>query len=411
MGDGCTGDLRVWLRQVGLGGPFLVAATDHDAGYWGKNMGISGNLATMSIADLLQFLETGQKSGVLRVSCESVAKEIFFERGSIVGSTSTDPKEYFGQFLLHYGKIDEAQLRSALENQRHQREVPLGKILLSMGVFSESEMMELLHSRALEIIYELFLWEQADFHFEDQTLLPDNLIRIEIKPTSVMMEGVYRTDEWRRYREVLGSDRMVLGLVPGRSPAGVKAGSDIPRILWFVKKRMTIGEICYNMHASPFHVYSRLHQLVSDGVVEVIEEQSQTGLTAAVATEPEVSSETLQQVRDRLSRGAFVEALTLLQGLMEAQPGNPEASTLLAETEPRFVEQTYQGPLTPLTVPKLEASLETVMTMGLGPKEGFILSRINGTWDVRSILSVCPFREAESLLILRKLLDAKLIGV
>jgi hypothetical protein len=79
------------------------------------------------------------------------------------------------------------------------------------------------------------------------------------------MEGVYRTDEWRRYAEVLPSDRVVLELVPGRSPTGVKEGSDIPRILWFVKKRMTVGEICYNMHASPFHVYSRLYQLVADG--------------------------------------------------------------------------------------------------------------------------------------------------
>ncbi len=373
-------------------------------------MGIAGNLATMSVADLLQFLETGQKSGVLRVSRESVTKEIFFEKGSIIGSTSTDPKEYFGQFLLHYGKIDEAQLRLALESQRHQRQVPLGRILLATGVFNETEMMELLRLRALEIMYELFLWEQADFQFEDQAPLPENLIRIEIKPTSVMMEGVYRTDEWRRYREVLPSDRVVLGLVPGRSPAGVKEGSDIPRILWFVKKRMTVGEICYNMHASPFHVYSRLHQLVTEGVIQVVEAQGQPTLMSATAAEPEVSAETLQQAKGRLARGAFVEALTLLQDLLESQPGNSEASALLAAAEPRFVEQTYRGTLTPESVPKLQAALETVMTMGLGPKEGFILSRINGSWDVRSILSVCPFREAESLLILRKLLDAKLIG-
>ena len=204
-------------------------------------MGIAGNLATMSVADLLQFLETGQKSGVLRVSRESVTKEIFFEKGSIIGSTSTDPKEYFGQFLLHYGKIDESQLRLALESQRKQRHIPLGRILLAAGVFSETEMMELLRLRALEIMYELFLWEQADFQFEPQAPLPENLIRIEIKPTSVIMEGVYRTDEWRRYREILPSDRVVLGLVPGRTPTGVKEGSDIPRILWFVKKRITGG--------------------------------------------------------------------------------------------------------------------------------------------------------------------------
>lgn len=364
----------------------------------------------MSMTDLLQFLETGQKSGVLRVSRESISKEIFFEKGVIIGSTSTDPKEYFGQFLLHYGRIDEPQLRLALENQRHQRLMPLGRILLSMGVFNESEMMELLHLRALEIMYELFLWEQADFQFEDQAPPPGHLIRIEIKPTSVIMEGVYRTDEWRRYREVLPSDRVVLELVPGCSPAGVKEGSDIPRILWFVKKRMTAGEICYNMHASPFHVYSRLYHLVADGVVKVVEEQPRAAPTAPAAAEAEVSGEMLQQAKDRLERGALVEALTLLQDLLAAQPGNPEASALLAIAEPRFVEQTYRGTLTPETVPELRASLEIVMTMGLGPKEGFILSRINGSWDVRSILSVCPFREAESLLILRKLLESKLIG-
>ncbi len=373
-------------------------------------MGIAGNLATMSVADLLQFLETGQKFGVLRVSRESVTKEICFEKGFIIGSTSTDPKEYFGQFLLHYGKIDEAQLRLALESQRQQRQVPLGRILLATGVFNETEMMELLRLRALEIMYELFLWEQADFQFEPQAPLPENLIRIEIKPTSVIMEGVYRTDEWRRYREILPSDRVVLGLVPGRTPAGVKEGSDIPRILWFVKKRITVGEICYNMHASPFHVYSRLHQLLTEGVIEVVEAQSQPTPRVAAATEPEVSAEMLQQAKGQLARGAFVEALTLLQDLLESQPGNAETSALLAAAEPRFVEQTYRGTLTPESIPKLQASLETVMTMGLGPKEGFILSRINGSWDVRSILSVCPFREAESLLILRKLLDAKLIG-
>src|SRR4026209_658985 len=79
----------------------------------GRNMGIAGNLATMSVVDLLQFLETGQKSGVLRVSRESVTKEIFLEKVFIIGSISTDPKEYFSQFLLHYGKIDEPQLRLA----------------------------------------------------------------------------------------------------------------------------------------------------------------------------------------------------------------------------------------------------------------------------------------------------------
>jgi len=57
-----------------------------------RNAGIAGSLARMSIADLLQFIGAGQKSGDLRVSRESVTNEIFFEKRVIVGSTSTHPK-------------------------------------------------------------------------------------------------------------------------------------------------------------------------------------------------------------------------------------------------------------------------------------------------------------------------------
>ena len=88
-----------------------------------------------------------------------------------------------------------------------------------------------------------------------------------------------------------------------------------------MKKRIPVGEICYNMHASPFHVYSRLHQLVTEGVIEVVEAQSQPAPQAAAATEPEVSAEMLQQAKEQLARGAFVEALTLLQDLLEVPTG------------------------------------------------------------------------------------------
>jgi len=47
----------------------------------------------------------------------------------------------------------------------------------------------------------------------------------------------------------------------------------------------------------------------------------------------------------------------------------------------------------------------------LGPQEGFVLSRINGESDIESILSVCPFREADSLRMIKKLLDSGNIGI
>jgi hypothetical protein len=42
-------------------------------------------------------------------------------------------------------------------------------------------------------------------------------------------------------------------------------------------------------------------------------------------------------------------------------------------------------------------------------QEGFVLSRINGQWDVRSILKLCPMPEEEALMIFVRLLDRKVI--
>jgi len=372
-------------------------------------MGIAGNLATMSVMDLLQFLETGLKSGILKVSRENITKEIFFEKGTIVGSTSNDPKEYFGQFLLHYGKIDEPQLRLALERQRQNR-IPLGLILVSLGIFGETEMMDLLRLRSLEILYDLFFWEQAEFQLQDDAPVPEDLIRIEIKPTSVVMEGIYRLDEWRRYRELIRSDRVILGVVPGRSLTGIELGSDIPKILWLVNKRMPVGEICYNLHASPFYVYSELYRLLNEGVVQVLEELPAAPLPPARATVLEASAEMLQRAQELLKRGSPLEAIQLLQAVLEAEPGYAEAAAMMASAESQFVQHVYRTTFAPDAVPRLAVSLDDLTRTSLGPKEGFILSRINGSWDVKSILSVCPFREAESLMILKRLADSKLVA-
>jgi hypothetical protein len=61
-------------------------------------------------------------------------------------------------------------------------------------------------------------------------------------------------------------------------------------------------------------------------------------------------------------------------------------------------------------VPQILVSLEQLENQRLEPEEGFLLSRVNGELTVGAILSVCPFREADTLRMIRKLLDAGIIG-
>ncbi len=177
-------------------------------------MGIRGTLNTMSVSDLLQFLASGRKTGTLKLGLGDIVKHIYLEDGIIVGSSSNDPKEYLGQVLLHYGKIDEAQLQTAMEIQR-QSGGKLGVILASRGFVSQADVMEVLRTRTLEIIYDLFIWEEAHFEFFDREPPPKELIRIRVEVTSVIMDGIYRIDEWARYRTVIPSARTFFELNPG----------------------------------------------------------------------------------------------------------------------------------------------------------------------------------------------------
>ena len=54
-------------------------------------MSITGNLKTMELAELLQWLSGAMKTGTLVVENGKVTKQIFFREGMIVSSASTDP--------------------------------------------------------------------------------------------------------------------------------------------------------------------------------------------------------------------------------------------------------------------------------------------------------------------------------
>ena len=90
----------------------------------------------MSLTDLLQFLAAGRKSGTLKFDHGKITKQVYFKNGMIVGSKSNDPREYLGQVLLHYGKVDESQLKTAREVQRTSG-AKLGEVLVAQGFLTE----------------------------------------------------------------------------------------------------------------------------------------------------------------------------------------------------------------------------------------------------------------------------------
>jgi len=374
-------------------------------------MGIHGTLNTMSVSDLLQFLAAGRKTGTLKIGRGSIIKQIYLQDGVIVGSNSNDPREYLGQMLLHYGKINEDQLKAAMDIQR-QSGAKLGAILWSRGFLSQADVAEVLRTRTLEIIYDLFIWEDAHFEFFDNDPLPDDMIHIRVEATSVIMDGIYRIDEWARYRTVIPSDRVVFELAPGWTES-LQQSKEIREVLYFVEKRMTVAEISYHMHTSAFRACAHLFDLVSKKFIRVAGEAPPTHEGPADLSElhlPKTVSELLTLARSELKDGNPENALAIIHGALEQEPKNSDTHRLREEAEKKFIEQVYRNSLSPRGIAKILISREKLEQERLGPQEGFLLSRVNGESDVESILSICPFREADSLRMIKKLADSGIIG-
>ena len=373
-------------------------------------MAIQGTLKTMSLTDLLQFLAAGRKSGTLKFDRENISKQVYFENGLIVGSKSNDPREYLGQVLLHYGKVDEAQLQAAREAQRKSG-AKLGEVLVQQGFLTEDEVLDILKTRTLDAIYDLFVWTEGEFEFYDDEPLPDDLILIEVEPTTVIMEGIYRLDELARYKTLVPSDRSIVELGAGWT-SSLKLGKEYRRILYFVEKRMTVAEICYHMHASAFHVYGQLFTLIGEGVARVAGElpEESTPKIANVEDLPESVTEMIWSAQRKLDSDPEA-ALLFVQKALQQQPNNADAQRLLVDAEEKYVKHVYTNDLSPKAVPQLLVAPSDLTLQQIDPQEGFVLSRINGSWDIQSILSICPFREADCLRMIRDLLKRGIISL
>lgn len=114
----------------------------------------------------------------------------------------------------------------------------------------------------------------------------------------------------------------------------------------------------------------------------------------------------LESARQRMSSGEFEEALEVLDRLYREYPGDESLRRLTAEAEAAFIEKAYRHFLPPSKIPILTKPLSTLESENLSPAEFFLLSRIDGAWDVRSIIQVAPMRESDALRTLKRMRES-----
>jgi hypothetical protein len=380
-------------------------------------MGVSGNLKTMLPGDLLQWLSLGQKNGTLVVTHQSVEKKVFFQGGRVISSASNNPREYLGQFLIGHGYLNEEELRKAMEVQL-QSGILLGKILVMIGLISESDLQRLMRLKAEEEIYDIFLWMEGEFHFLDGELPQMEMVPLKVDVTGIIMEGTRRVDEWPRIRQVIPNDMVVPVMVRSIEP-NPELDAVKRMIVGAVDGRRTIAEIVLESRSSSFVVCSTLRGLIEDGHVRLEEPTAEKAVKAAAEVAPTAASfdekdeiaSMLSAAQAALKQKDYEKTQRLLKAAQNLDPNHPKVRTAIKGAEAVILAELHNQGLTESKVPRMTKTLEQITAMDFSPNEGFILSRINGTWDVGSIIKVSPIREPDAMLIFYKLWRDGIIAV
>lgn len=368
-------------------------------------MSLKGNIKTMPLGDLLRLIGTKRSTGTFELSRGTSWKRLYFEKGTVISAGSSDPSEYLGHFLISENKITEEQLTQAIDVQKKTR-VMIGKILVMIGAITEPELLRLLEVKCLETLMSMFLWEDADFEFFEDQLPAVRLIPAAVVIDLLVEEGVKRHAEWREIKKKYPARDIVFGKDPSRLlPAD--AERSLRGIYDLVDGKRTIGDIIMQTHSTEYRVLRSLHRMKEDGVLWLA---STTESQPPQMYEAFALSHVVENGKNKLNAGRWEDAINLFNYVLQHEE-NQEARDLLTRAEHGLVESIYANIISPESVPKLARPIESLIQEKLSSEESFVVTRINGRWDMKSILTITPLREVEALRIVKRLMDRKIIEI
>ncbi len=364
-------------------------------------MSFGGDLSTFELADVLEWIGRRSRTGTLHLSRGATRKRLVFKNGTLHSSSSNDPRETLGQALVRDRLIGEETLFRALLRQEKEGGL-LGTILVGDARISKEQLMAVLRGNAELQVYDVFLWPDGRFDFRDDELPPASMVSLDIHMPVLLEEGQHRLYEWTRLLSRFPSSEISFKVQP---QAHAIEDPTERQIVGLAAAGKTLAAISLEMRRSPFATALMLERLCDSGALTV--DQLRSGIlekdpVAAIENLLKAADLFFKELRLDAARHSYEEVLRLDGVNQRAKKG------LIAISESRQRQRiTRKLPLD--KVPVLKITSLALTREKFDSQEGFVLSRVNGQWDMRSILKLCPMPEDEALTIFVRLLDRKVI--
>jgi len=356
----------------------------------------------MPFADLLQWVSQSRKTGTLVIEGEKYAKKVYFREGKVIAAASDNPKEFLSFYLVGWGYVSEDELQELLDMQERHGTM-LGELLVIVGRLTREELDNVLRVKTEEAIYELFLWHEGDFRFLANILPAKRFHPLELPVDTLILEGVRRKDEWDRIRAVIPGDDWMPQLVRA---VDIKAlGATELSYLREINGSNSITKIALACRTSVFPIANFVYMGMKQGLFQLLpptEEEKRRGIPGFSQGSWRV---VLKTGEHELERGNLAGAFEAVKKLREKYPDEQEITELATVLERKIESEVEAQRIPEGAVPELEVSPGELSKLSCSPMEGFLLSRVDGSYTLGEVLKLLPVSRLEGLLLAASLID------
>ena len=238
-------------------------------------MSFEGDIRDFSLAEVIQIIGHGRKTGTLSVEGERETIWVYFKDGKAVFATPSNLREQLGTILLREGKITQGQLELALRAQKKMRAegnpVRLGTILVAVEAVDRATLEEKIKHQIKESIYAAIGERAGRFRFFPELELGDEDVLVSMDVEHIILEGARRIEEWSQIKDVIRSYHEVYVINPNPAAGGsIKLTPQEWRVVSLLDGRRDISTVAEEAGMSRFEVCRLIYGLINTNMVRLL---------------------------------------------------------------------------------------------------------------------------------------------
>ncbi len=232
---------------------------------------LSGDLAVISLAEVLQMLQMQRQTGALTLQSRRAEVTLYLGNGNLDYASSRGlPQEYLlGRYLVQSNALSRQDLERVLNDEAGSARL-LGETLIELELCDEEQIKAALVQQTSELLYEVVRWKKGRFRFASSVTSPvASKAQLQLAIGGLIMEGFRRVDEWQLiegsfdFNEVLRVDEAAIGAMNERSALTAQERA----VLEAIDGERTVREIVDVMGGSSFELCKIVYQFLNSRLV------------------------------------------------------------------------------------------------------------------------------------------------